>query len=529
MNRFGAKHLYSLSISWIEDQSFLGPFSEAPCLWLHRPVCFDTFGIAICFSKWMCQGAKFVDRILSIWLCSIGFKTPTDHQANWEQSDEMDDKTRKYFRKYISKSSTHLKLHYEVWFHLSCRVIKPTSSIIFRWQNKRFRRLLDPGIWCQLVKMDSSLLQQQHSALQQEHTSLQQQHSALQQDHAALQQEHTALQQQHSALQEEHRELLLHKFAMRLMERVGKINRSHELAELNQRVHMPKCISSLSHSALWHYEMDGRWEAFPPEANVKMLQAYLRYLQDVHGCRSATINSGGVDRLVNFETMQQRHKTTNKVNSIHLATGAPAQWITPAPDLLQQGRDLGSFYKEVTDIHISESIRQILQTTGHALDPTSDCSCNEQGWDPIGAPYWEHATVAPVPSPADCDAAGPCNWQHCGWLHRPRSWWGIPHYGRLAKDFGLWWGTCPWRGWKDFVARHVLAQRKLHCSRRVWPSNLLRRLVWCWSLLCLCSLQKPPGHLWPARKLHMSMRKDFDHSWLWCTVVPPWEVGPSMI
>ena len=85
--------------------------------------------------------------------------------------------------------------------------------------------------------------------------------------------------------------------------------------------------------------------------------------------------SGGVDRVVDFEQMQQAHMVTRKKRRIQISPGVPPQWVTATPDLLQQSNDLHSFYKEVTDDKIWDSLRYILQNTGHSWDQAKDCSC----------------------------------------------------------------------------------------------------------------------------------------------------------
>lgn len=148
-----------------------------------------------------------------------------------------------------------------------------------------------------------------------------------------------------------------------------------ENSELKAQLQIQKNVSGLSHGATWQYEIDGCWEAFTPEGNEKMHCAYLEYLRGNPGSRHANINSGGVARVVDFELMQQKHMTTQKVRRIRLFARAPPQWTTAPADLLQQGCDLRSFYKEVTDHAICSSVRYILRSSGHALDTRSPCSC----------------------------------------------------------------------------------------------------------------------------------------------------------
>ena len=152
---------------------------------------------------------------------------------------------------------------------------------------------------------------------------------------------------------------------------------STKLLDLEGRMQMQKAVSGLSHGVngvSWQYEMDGGWEAFTPEGNEKMHQAYLDFLRGI-GSQSATIHSGGVDRVVDFQLMQQAHMVTRKKRRIQISPGVPPQWVTATPDLLQQSNDLHCFYKEVTDDKIWDSLHYILQNTGHSWDQAKDCSC----------------------------------------------------------------------------------------------------------------------------------------------------------
>eukprot|EP00435_Cladocopium_sp_Y103_P056424 s886_g19.t1 len=156
---------------------------------------------------------------------------------------------------------------------------------------------------------------------------------------------------------------------------------SEKVAELEAQLQTQKSVSGLSPAVTWQYEVDDRWEAFAPEANEHMNQAYLKYIRKIPGSQYATINSGGVARLVDFEERNQKHLTTRKVRQIRILPGVPSQWETSTPNLLQQGNDWQSFYIEVTDHAIWNSIRYILQNTGHAWDQTKDCCC--MGWAEI--------------------------------------------------------------------------------------------------------------------------------------------------
>ena len=273
-------------------------------------------------------------------------------------------------------------------------ILKPIDSKVFRGQNSQAVTLVciekviwsEPSAWRQTVtameRKELELLlamekDRRRNAVERRReteklsemrlkqiSDIKRQLSFAEEQCSVLQDQYTTLQEQHSTLQQQHSEL---RDQFHMM--------SNELAELKAQVEMRKSFSSLSHGTLWQYEIDGHWEAFPPEANEKMLEAYLEYLKDQHGCRYATINSGGVDREVDFQLEQQQHRRTRTLRQIRLLTGAPVQWITPAADLLRQGNHVKPFYVEVTDGRIWETIRTILRTSGHALDPTSPCSC----------------------------------------------------------------------------------------------------------------------------------------------------------
>eukprot|EP00435_Cladocopium_sp_Y103_P045338 s886_g13.t1 len=156
----------------------------------------------------------------------------------------------------------------------------------------------------------------------------------------------------------------------------GELNSmSQKVLELEAQMQMKNNVSGLRRGVTWQYYMDGTWEEFTPEANEQMNQAYLDYLREILGSQHITICSGGVARQVDFYQMQQTHLTTGKTRRIRVSAGVPPRWVAPAPDLLQQGNDLRSFYKEVADPEIWDSIRYILQNTGHAQDQYTLCSC----------------------------------------------------------------------------------------------------------------------------------------------------------
>eukprot|EP00438_Fugacium_kawagutii_P003648 Skav224218 [mRNA] locus=scaffold939:1032560:1035025:- [translate_table: standard] len=157
-----------------------------------------------------------------------------------------------------------------------------------------------------------------------------------------------------------------------LQEQLDAVSLENE--KLKAQLQTQKSISCLGQGASWLYENDGCWHEFTREGSDKMHQAYLEYKRDAPGNRVATINSGGVARTVDFELMQQKHCKTQKVRKIRFSPGVPSGWVTPALDLLQQGNNLSSFYKEVTDQSTWDSIRVILQNSGHALDASTDCS-----------------------------------------------------------------------------------------------------------------------------------------------------------
>jgi len=153
-----------------------------------------------------------------------------------------------------------------------------------------------------------------------------------------------------------------------------------EKDELQAQLQTQNSGSALRRGVTWQYYMDGRWEEFTPEANEHMLQAYLDYVREIPGTQFVTISSGGVDRQVDFKLMQQMHLRTGKTRSIRALPGVPPVWESSVPDLLLQGNDLGSFYKEEADPEIWEAIQYILDSSGHAQDAWSDCSCMRRAW-----------------------------------------------------------------------------------------------------------------------------------------------------
>eukprot|EP00435_Cladocopium_sp_Y103_P007578 s4866_g2.t1 len=148
-----------------------------------------------------------------------------------------------------------------------------------------------------------------------------------------------------------------------------------EAADLKGQLQAQNSISGLSLGACWQYEMNGCWEAFAPEGNEKMHQAYLDYLKGSRPSRSTTIISGGVARMVDFDLMQQTHLTTQNVRRIRLLAGVPPQWETGSADLLQQGNEVEPLYREARDLTIWSSTLDILFKTGHAWNGSMDCFC----------------------------------------------------------------------------------------------------------------------------------------------------------
>jgi len=81
-----------------------------------------------------------------------------------------------------------------------------------------------------------------------------------------------------------------------------------EIAVLREELQIQKNISRVVHSpgVTWQYQNYCRWEAFTSEGNEKMHKAYWEYLSGSPNSRYSTISSGGVDRLVDFNLMQQK-------------------------------------------------------------------------------------------------------------------------------------------------------------------------------------------------------------------------------
>ena len=131
---------------------------------------------------------------------------------------------------------------------------------------------------------------------------------------------------------------------------------------------------SAGHDACWQYETDGQWHPFSPEGNDQMHQAYMAYIDDAQAGRWAHIVAGGVERIVDFEEMIQMHSTTGRRRSIRIATGVPVQWESTAAELLTQTSDPSAFYVEVKDAAFLQVIKQLLRSSGHAWDTSSECS-----------------------------------------------------------------------------------------------------------------------------------------------------------
>ena len=131
-----------------------------------------------------------------------------------------------------------------------------------------------------------------------------------------------------------------------------------------------------TYGGIWQYEDADAWYDFPPESSNLMTRSYLVYLRDRKtGNRIASINSAGVDRLVDFETMRQKRADTKKARKIRFWPAVPVEWSTTPAELLLQSDNAASFYVEVTDVQIYATVRELLQSTGHARDKARDCSC----------------------------------------------------------------------------------------------------------------------------------------------------------
>ena len=92
-----------------------------------------------------------------------------------------------------------------------------------------------------------------------------------------------------------------------------------------------------------------------------MLQAYSAYIEDAQS-NTANIVAGGVERIVDFAEMTQKHASTWKVRKIRIVAGVPQQWVsTPAALLTQRGK-LASFYVEVTDARLIDWVTRLLRT-----------------------------------------------------------------------------------------------------------------------------------------------------------------------
>lgn len=131
---------------------------------------------------------------------------------------------------------------------------------------------------------------------------------------------------------------------------------------------------SAGHAACWQYEMNGQWYPFSPEGNDQMHQAYLTYIGDMLEGRWAHIFAGGVERVVDFAEMKQTNLRTRQTRSIRVVTGVPLQWESAPETLLTQSDDLRDMYVEVKDASVVEAVQDILRTSGHAWDMSTECS-----------------------------------------------------------------------------------------------------------------------------------------------------------
>lgn len=105
-----------------------------------------------------------------------------------------------------------------------------------------------------------------------------------------------------------------------------------------------------------------------------MHQAYLTYIGDMLEGRWAHIFAGGVERVVDFAEMKQTNLRTRQTRSIRVVTGVPLQWESAPETLLTQSDDLRDMYVEVKDASVVEAVQDILRTSGHAWDMSTECS-----------------------------------------------------------------------------------------------------------------------------------------------------------
>ena len=114
-----------------------------------------------------------------------------------------------------------------------------------------------------------------------------------------------------------------------------------EKDELQAQLQTQNSGSVLRRGVTWQYNLDGHWEEFAPEANEQMLQAYLDYsMSERPGTQFVTISSGGAERQVDFELMQQKHLRTGKTRCIRALPGAPPNWESSKKKIL-----LGHFHQ----------------------------------------------------------------------------------------------------------------------------------------------------------------------------------------
>ena len=111
--------------------------------------------------------------------------------------------------------------------------------------------------------------------------------------------------------------------------------------------------------------MNGQWRNFSPEGNDQTHQAYLAYVQSAQAS-IATIVAGGVEHIVNFDTMALMQIGTLKVGDIQVVVGVPQHWVSTSAAFLTQRGDITSFYTEVTDTDLIDSLQYLLQSSGHA-------------------------------------------------------------------------------------------------------------------------------------------------------------------
>ena len=166
-----------------------------------------------------------------------------------------------------------------------------------------------------------------------------------------------------------------HRLGSALASEQQKLQEAQKRLEHMQRLmEEQKRIISSGHGAQWQYQENGGWHAMSLEANIQLTQAYMLYLREQPVAASvATINVAGVERRIDFKSMQQTRSDTNRVRKIRILLGVPEQWESTPDSLLLQSHRVASLYVEVTNARIHDKVLEILQSTGHARDMKQTC------------------------------------------------------------------------------------------------------------------------------------------------------------